>query len=147
MILHVEVLAESLHRPNKSHLLLFLIIKKKQESWCQQISLGRVSGARVLGTRLILTAPETYCVSHECPLQNLPKHLIHMTPKGIQVVPARKEGRGSWIPEGERFSAACRGRQEVLCGDPVASEQCLLQDDGWSSNTNLRPRNPGPTAL
>lgn len=48
MIMHVEVLAESLHRPNKYHLLLFLIIKKKQGSWCPQISLGRVSGAWVL---------------------------------------------------------------------------------------------------
>lgn len=108
--------------------------------WCQQIHLGKlkpgpVSGARALGTDSSWTAPHTYRVSHERSLQNLPEHLIRVTLKGIQVVPAGTGGRESWISEderfgGSRFSAACgEGRSRCVMTQQLP-EQCLAQDDG-----------------
>ena len=80
-------------------------------------------------------APATYCVFHECSLQNLPEHLITVTLKWIQVVPAVKERRGSWISEDERMEEhifhSTRGRAEVVCDDPTATRAVLSL--GWWS--------------
>ena len=81
------------------------------------------------------TAPVTYCVSHECSLQNLPEHLITVTLKRVQVVPAVKERRGSWISEDERMEEhifhSTRGRAEVVSGDAAAT-RAVLSLGQWS---------------
>ena len=80
-------------------------------------------------------APATYCVFHECSLQNLPEHLITVTLKRIQVVPAVKERRGSWISEDEQMEEhifhSTRGRAEVVCDDPTAT-RAVLSLGRWS---------------
>lgn len=66
---------------------------------------GQVSGGAVLGVDMCWTAPETYCVSHECSLQNMPERLITVTPQGIQVVPAMNQRKASCILKGNMMES------------------------------------------
>lgn len=54
-----------------------------------------------VGNGLVGAAPETYCVPHECSLQNMPEPLVGVTAQGIQVEPAMKQRKASWILEDE----------------------------------------------
>lgn len=71
---------------------------------------GQVSGAVVLGMDMCWTVPETYCVSHECSLQNIPEHLISVTPQGIQIVPAMNQRKASWILKGNTVESKKKAR-------------------------------------
>lgn len=91
------------------------------------------------------TAPVTYCVSHERSLQNLPEHLITVTLKWVQVVPAVKERRRSWISEDERMEEhifhSTRERAEVV-SDDAAATRAVLSLGQWSMEYKPQAERP-----